>query len=179
MGRPKAELPVGDVTLLEWIVERLGASFAETIISGAPALHGATSVPDRRLDAGPIAGIESALAAMRSDKAFVLSCDMPRASLTLAGLLASRCGRHDAAVPRIGGRAQPTCAAYARSAGPKLAAYLESGERRATEALHRLDVEYVDGRELAAAGVAANELEDLDTPEDYAAFVASLRASLD
>jgi molybdopterin-guanine dinucleotide biosynthesis protein A len=107
--------------------------------------------------------------------AFVLECDMPRASIRLAALLLDRCAGHDAAVPRIAGRAQPTCAAYARSAMPKLGAYLDSGERRATEALDRLDVSYVDESELARSGISAAELHDLDTPADYEAFLASLR----
>jgi molybdopterin-guanine dinucleotide biosynthesis protein A len=175
MGRPKSELPVGDVTLLEWIVARLGASFAETIVAGARAPRGARAVSDGRVDAGPLAGVEAGLAAMAMPIAFVLACDMPRASIRLAALLLDRCAGHDAAVPRIAGRAQPTCAAYARSAMPKLGAYLDSGERRATEALDRLDVSYVDESELARSGISAAELHDLDTPADYEAFLASLR----
>jgi len=175
MGRAKATLPVGDATLLEWMVARLGPSFTETLVCGAPAPRGARAVADRRNAAGPVAGIEAALVAMRTDRAFVLACDMPHATAALGDLLVARSLGHDAAVPRAAGRAQPTCAAYARSAGTKLAAYLDAGERRATEALARLDVVYVDEPELAREGVALTELDDLDTPADYDAFLASLR----
>ena len=175
MGRAKSALPVEDATLLEWIAARLGPSFAETLVCGATAPRGARAVADRHVDAGPVAGIEAGLAAMRSERAFVLACDMPRASERLAMLLLDRCAGHDAAVPRVAGRAQPTCAVYARSAWPKLVAYLDAGERRATEALDRLDVVYLDEAALAREGIAANEFEDLDTPADYEAFIASLR----
>ena len=176
MGRPKHALPVGGVTLLEWIVARLGPSFVETIVSGAPAPAGTRTVADRRPAAGPLAGIEAALLAMRGDRAFVVAVDMPYASPPLAAALLARIGVHDAAVPRTSGRPQPTCAVYAGSAAAKIGAYLDGGERRASGALERLDVVFVDEDELRAAGVAGSELGDLDTPADYDAFLASLPA---
>jgi molybdopterin-guanine dinucleotide biosynthesis protein A len=175
MGRSKADLPVAGTTLLSWIVGRLGPEFAETLVCGANAPAGSHAVADRRDDAGPLAGIEAGLSAMRTDTAFVLACDMPRASAGLAGLLVERSLGHDAAAPRVSGRAQPACAAYRRSALPKIKAYLDSGQRRAIEGLAALDVAYVDEPELARAGIAMSELSDLDTPADYDAFVASLR----
>ena len=177
MGRPKHELPVGGSTLLAWQVARLGRFFSDTIVVGAPAPAGARGVSDARPDAGPLAGIEAGLLATRPhDRAFVLACDMPRASAALGALLWRLSEGHDAAVPRVAGRAQPTCAAYAPSAAPKLTAYLDAGERRATEALDRLDVVYVDEADLTREGVALAEFDDLDTPADYDAFLASLRA---
>ena len=109
-------------------------------------------------------------------QAFVIACDMPRASARLAALLVARCAGHDAAVPRVDGRAQPTCAAYARTAAPKIRAYLDRGARRATEMLNELDTVFVDEPQLAREGIAADELADLDAPADYDAFIASLRA---
>ena len=58
MGTSKADLPVAGVTLLEWIVARLGPGFVETIVAGGTAPSGARAVMDIRLDAGPLGGIE-------------------------------------------------------------------------------------------------------------------------
>jgi len=176
MGRAKAALPVAGVTLLEWIVQRLAPEFAETIVAGAAAPAGTREAPDRRVDAGPLAGIEAGLLESRMPRAFVIACDMPRASARLAVLLVGQCAGHDAAVPRIDGRAQPTCAAYARTAAVKIGAYLDRGARRATEMIDELDAVFIDDARLARAGIATMELADLDTPADYDAFVASLRA---
>jgi molybdopterin-guanine dinucleotide biosynthesis protein A len=176
MGRAKADLPIGGTTLLVWLVERLGPGFAETLVCGASAPADARAVADRRDDGGPLAGIEAGLTVMRTDAAFVLACDMPRASLRLASLLMERSRGRDAAAPRIGGRAQPTCAAYRASALPKVTAYLDSGGRRATAGLAMLDVAFVDEPELARAGIASREFDDLDTPAEYDAFIASLRS---
>ena len=175
MGRPKHELPVAGTTLLAWQVARLSRFFGDTIVVGAPAPAGARSVPDARPDAGPLAGIEAGLLATRQDdRAFLLACDMPRASAALGAMLLTLSDGHDAAVPRVGGIAQPTCAAYARSAQPKISAFLDGGRHRATLALAELDVRYVDDDELRANGIAQSELGDLDLPSDYEAFVASL-----
>ena len=176
MGRAKAELPVAGVTLLEWMIRRLGPGFAETIVAGTSAPAGAREAPDRRTDAGPLAGIEAGLLEARMPYVYVVACDMPRASVRLAELLLARCAGRDAAVPRIDGRAQPTCAVYARAAAPPIGAYLDGGARRATAALDRLDAVFVDNGELASQGIDVGELADLDTPEQYDAFIASLRA---
>ena len=176
MGRAKAELPVAGVTLLEWMIRRLGPEFGETIVAGAAAPAGARQAADRRADAGPLAGIEAGLLEARMPYVFVVACDMPRASVRLAALLLARCAGRDAAVPRIDGRAQPTCAAYATASVAAIGTYLDGGARRATGALERLDAVFVDEDELAKEGIGALELADLDTPEQYDAFIASLRA---
>jgi len=78
-------------------------------------------------------------------------------------------------VPRIAGRAQPTCAAYARFAGPKLAAYLDAVSGARTEALDRLTCLRRRGQ-LSARRNATTEIDDLDTPADYETSWPSLRA---
>lgn len=175
MGRSKAELPVEGTTLLEWIVRRLGPSFAETLVAGAAAPAGARAVTDRVTDGGPLAGVVSALAAARTPHVFVLACDVPRASARLASLLLERAAGHGAAVPRVGGRVQPACAVYAAASAAAIARLFDGGERRLLRALDVIDVRFVGEDELAAYGVAAGELADLDTPADYEAFLASLR----
>jgi hypothetical protein len=42
--------------------------------------------------------------------------------------------------------------------------------------LDELDTVFVEAPELAREGIAAAELADLDTPADYDAFIASVRA---
>lgn len=175
MGTPKSELRIGDVTLVEWIVRRLAPSFDELLVCGAAVAPApARALRDARPDAGPLAGIETGLAAASSDAVFVLACDTPRASADVAALLVARSAGHDAAVPRVAGRTQPTCAAYRKSALAPLRAYLDSGARRVTEAVNTLDAVFIDEEELSRAGIDTREFTDLDTREDYDAFVASI-----
>lgn len=174
MGRPKSDLPVAGGTLLEWIVRRLGPHFAETLVCGATAPAGARGVADRVAGAGPLAGIDAGLAAMRTERAFVLACDMPRASASLARLLLDSARGHDAAVPLVGGMAHPTCAVYERRVGGRLAAALAAGHRRLGDVVASLDTAFVGPAELARAGISTDELIDLDTPADYEVFITSL-----
>jgi molybdopterin-guanine dinucleotide biosynthesis protein A len=175
MGTPKALLRVGDVTLVEWIVARLLPAFGEVLVCGATdAPARARALPDERPDAGPLGGIETGLAAASHDAVFVLACDTPRASAGLAALLIERSVGHDAAVPRIAGRTQPTCGAYRKRALAGLRAFLDAGGRRATRALETMDVAYVDAADLERKGIDVRELADLDTTADYDAFIASL-----
>ena len=149
MGSPKALLPIGGTTLIAWQVERLGSAFAETLVAAGPTSPLPASVEplrviDRRPGEGPLAGIEAGLRATQEEWAFCLACDLPLATLEVARRLARAAEGHEAAVPRAGGRAHPTCAVYARRVGPRLREALERGERRLTVVAGELDVVWVD-----------------------------------
>jgi len=88
MGQPKALLPVGSTTLVEWLAARLAGSFAEVLVSANdPQLvpKGMRMVRDRRAGhLGPLAGIEAGLAAATTEAVVAVACDMPRATPELA-----------------------------------------------------------------------------------------------
>lgn len=176
MGRPKALLPVGSTTLIEYVVERLSPGFGECLVAVRdpeqipPGLRD-RAVRDLHLDQGPLAGIEAGLAAARYDAMFALACDTPNLGLELARLLVEASEGHDAAVARTpDGRIHATAAAYRRSAAPGLAAALGASRNRLSEALEELDVSWLDGADPA-------QLWNLNTPADYRAFLDAMRKS--
>jgi len=180
MGRPKALLAVAGKTLLEWQVERLGPGFKEVLVSVArdlqnlpPALQ-ATVVFDLHRDAGPLAGVEAALAHAGHEVVFAVGCDLPAVGLRLARALVEASSGHDAAVPRPGGRVEPACAAYRRSAAGPIGAALRAGRFKAADALAEIDARYLDDAELAAAGAGPLSFQNLNTPADYEAFLSIL-----
>jgi molybdopterin-guanine dinucleotide biosynthesis protein A len=183
MGRPKALLPVGSETLLEWVVDRLGPHFREVLVSVAdagvplPARLEARIVGDLHLRSGPLAGVEAALAAAAADTVFVVACDMPRVTPSLARALVEASRGHDAAVPRLDGRPEPACAAYRKSAAGPIGACLRAERRRAADALAELDVRYLDEADLERAGASRLTFANLNTPADYRAFLDALRRS--
>ncbi|MFZ0214530.1 MAG: molybdenum cofactor guanylyltransferase [Candidatus Dormiibacterota bacterium] len=165
MGYPKALLPIGDTTLVEWVIGRVGPAFDEVLVTGGPD----TSLPaavrsllviDEFAGAGPLAGIEAALGAARHEQIVAIACDLPWATPALARRLVVFLAGHDAAVPFIEGRAQPTLAAYRRSARAALRRRLLAGQRRTIEALADLDVRWVEGEDPAA-------FTNCNTPADY------------
>ena len=126
MGLPKALLPFGGTTLIEHLIANLAPAFAEILVSAnAPLLGG--RYPLVR-DLHPGAG----------------ACDMPLLKSDLALTICAAAAGHDAAVPRLSGRPEPAAAAYRRSAGPAITAALEAGRYRAADALHDLDVAWLD-----------------------------------
>lgn len=174
MGRPKALLPVGRTTLIEWVVARLGPELAELLVAARstdqlpPALH-AHLVRDVHPGSGPLAGIEAGLVASRHEIVVAVACDMPWVAPDLVRRLVAAVAGHDAAVPRVDGRPEPACAAYRRGAAPVLAAALAGGRRQAGAVLRDLHVRWLDGEdpELFA---------NLNTPADYERFRVAVQA---
>src|SRR5712692_9480384 len=109
MGRPKAWLKVGETTLLRWMVERLGPAFSEVVVSFAEPEQVEMLVPfrlvfDRKLAAGPLAGIEAGLTAARHEITFAVACDMPYVTPEVAEMAVAAARGCDAAMPRFGVR---------------------------------------------------------------------------
>jgi molybdopterin-guanine dinucleotide biosynthesis protein A len=155
MGRPKALLPIGKGTLIEWVIERLAPAFAEVLVTGGPSSPLPQALQpllllDEFTAAGPLAGIETALGAARHDRVLVVACDLPGATASLARRLVTLLERHDAVVPRLAGEPQPTLATYHRRARPVLRRRLRAGQLRVQEALTDLDVRWVDDADPVA-----------------------------
>lgn len=151
MGRPKALLPFAGTTLVEHLVATLAPAFDEVLISAndpatiPPMLRDRHQVvADLHRGAGPLAGIEAGLNAARNDTLFAVACDMPLVTAELAAQIVTAAAGHDAAVPRIGGRPEPACAAYRRPAAGPIAAALREDRRRAAGVLAELDVAWLD-----------------------------------
>jgi len=171
MGRPKALLPVGSTTLIEWLAGRLSPGFAHLAVAArdpdqVPPPLRPHLVRDLHGGAGPLAGVEAGLAASPHDTVVAVACDMPAVTLDLVRRLAAAAAGAgvDAAVPRLAGRAEPACAAYRRSAAASIAAALAAGRLRAAGVLDRLRVRWLDGEDPA---LFAN----LNTPDDYRRFL--------
>lgn len=171
MGRPKPLLPVRETTLAGWILERLAPHFDEVLVAGSDP--GAVPVglrlvrdrPGHRL--GPLAGIEAGLAAAANDALVAVACDMPRVDASLAERLLALSAGRDAAVPRVGGRPEPACACYRRSALAVLGRALDEGRLKAGAVLAELDVAWLDDADPRLFW-------NLNTPEDYQVFLSEL-----
>ena len=173
MGRPKPLLPVQGTTLAEWIVRKLAPGFPQVLVAAPgeegvpPELH-RYLVRDVHLGAGPLAGIEAGLAAASHPVMVAVACDMPRVTPALLRRLVDAIDGHDAAVPRVEGRPEPACAAYASTAAGPIAAALGAGRYRAGDALDELDVRWLDGED-------PDQFANLNTPADYQRFLDAVR----
>ncbi len=113
-----------------------------------------TTVTDRYDDAGPLGGLASAAAHVRTPWLFAVAGDLPNIDAGAIATLARTLDDHaqaeghapDAVVPRHpDGRLEPLAALYGTAALLRSAvSVLESGHRRVTKALEGLRVFYYD-----------------------------------
>jgi molybdopterin-guanine dinucleotide biosynthesis protein A len=174
MGRPKAWLAVGGTTLLRYVAGRLAPAFSEVIVSFGEPEQLLEPVPyrvvfDRKVSAGPLAGIESGLVAAKQDVVFAIACDMPYVTPEVAQLAVVAARGCDAAIPRVDGRPEPVCGAYARSALPAITAALNEGRFRAADITSDLEVTWLESLD-------AGLFRSLNTPADLERFNAEVSA---
>jgi molybdopterin-guanine dinucleotide biosynthesis protein A len=171
MGRDKALLPWAGGTLLGHAISRLRTVCADVYVlcGTAPRYgdHGAPLVTDRVAGAGPLGGLEAALAATDGGSAVLLGVDMPFVTPDVLRALVDWSAGFDAAVPVLGERAEPLCAVYARTCLPAVQERLEAGDLRMTAFWDRVRVRRVAEGDLAAFGDPRRLLRNLNRPEDY------------
>jgi molybdenum cofactor guanylyltransferase len=173
-GRDKALLEIDGVTILERQLAVLRPLFAEVmVVAGDPERYRGTIdralldgdpvrlIRDRDPDAGPLAGMDGALAASAADALVVVACDLPFLDARLITLVRDRDPDAQAVVPRVAGRPQALHARYARSVAPLVRARLDRGALRVLDLLQELQVSYLDEPELGDV----RGLTNVNTPE--------------
>ncbi|MDD2775565.1 MAG: molybdenum cofactor guanylyltransferase [Gallionella sp.] len=177
MGQDKANLLLGEYTLLQHVTSTLQPLFADMLVS---VRHPRTDcdlpqICDDTDYAGPLAGLLSGLTQTQTPWLFVVACDMPFISPQLIqALSAYRHESWDAVVPVVDGHPQPLAAFYATRLIDKVRANLNGSGKHSLRALLDLcAVCYVQASELRAADPALHSFFDLDTPEDLALAIGN------
>jgi molybdopterin-guanine dinucleotide biosynthesis protein A len=121
MGRDKAWLEIGGQPLLARQIATVRAAGAmEVFISGRAnvdySVFGCQVLQDRFPDAGPLAGIEAALAAATHPLLLVLAVDLPEMPPQFLRWLTAGCAESSGLIPCLNGRIEPLAAVYPRSA---------------------------------------------------------------
>ncbi len=186
MGRDKASLVVGGAPLVERAVAALRAGTSpnrSVLVVGQdpdpttahpPAPVGSRWVSDLRRDAGPLAGLEAALAAAPDADAVLLTgVDHPWQSPTVLsllsdGLLAADPARSAVVLGTARGP-QLLIGAYRPSTLPIIRALLDAGERRLRSLWDHLDVEVIPQRTWRALDPLGATAVDVDDPQALAA----------
>jgi len=182
MGQDKAALSFGDLPLLTWIVRRVGLVCDHVIVVArmADAYQdcGATVIADKWPGEGPLVGLHAGLMATKTEYAAAVACDLPFVKpALLAGLIDCSPG-WSAVVPEAAGNVHPLCAIYHRSVSQHAEALLQAGggSLRRLLAEDALRVRILREEELREWDPALQSFMNLNTPEDYEAAKAMLRA---
>lgn len=167
MGRDKALLRYGGETLLERLAREL--SGGELLISaahpGAYERFGYRVVYDERRGVGPIEGIRRLLTEAESERLFLCAADMPLLRRELAEYVGEFVSSdYDCCIVTSGGRLQPLCGVYAKSALPVIEEQLAAGRYRLSDVLRRARTKYIP---LEYTRFDARMLENVNTPRDF------------
>jgi len=172
MGVNKAllELPSGE-TLIERVlnsVRPLSDDFV--IVSNTPELYAHLNgrlVSDEIVGAGPLAGLQAGLQAVRYDWAFVIACDMPLIDHRLVRFMAVLTEGYDAVVPLVDDELEPLHALYNKSCLPAIASHLAAGQRRMISFYSDVRVRRVEAGEIALFDPQGRTFFNANTPEDW------------
>jgi molybdenum cofactor guanylyltransferase len=187
MGTPKAWLDFDGRPLVVRMVESLCAWARDIVIVAAPeqalpALD-ATAAPGARLTIlrddrpgeGPLPALALGLAAVAAPWALALGCDTPLVRRELLVHLAGARADVDAVVPCWDDRPQPLLALYRATLAPTLTAMVAGGERRLHAIASLPRVRLLPAAELRAIDPEGESFRPMNTPEEYAAALATWR----
>ena len=186
MGRSKAWLDFRGMPLLSHVVERVRSSVTEIVLVAAPGQalppvgDDVTVVRDTHPGEGPLPALALGLASITAPWALAVGCDGPLLRPAVVAYLAGlRDAESDAIVPIWDDRPQPLVALYRRALRPALAAMVADGERR-LQAVARLPrVRRVEADALRALDPEGQSFRSVNTPDEYAAALATFAASRD
>jgi molybdopterin-guanine dinucleotide biosynthesis protein A len=171
MGRDKANLLLGEQTLLQRVAAVMRQVFPIVVVSvrqPRPEID-LPQVCDDPSSAGPLAGLAAGLGCATTPWVFAVACDMPFLVQPVIERLAQRRAGYQAVVPVVQGHPQPLAAFYATSCLDAIRKNLAGGGRNSLRAvLEQLNVCYVAEAEMLAADPGLRSFFDLDTPQDVA-----------
>jgi molybdopterin-guanine dinucleotide biosynthesis protein A len=171
----KGLLVVENQRIIDRQLAVLRPRFAEVIIAANDpepwAGLGLRVVADRVAGGiGPIAGLDAVLAALPDQVGAVVcvASDMPFLAAPLLDRLRDGAPGAAALVPRLGGRAEPLLARYARTIAPVVAEQIAAGRHALVDLLARLGVTWIDEPELRALDPQLRSIANVNTRADLA-----------
>ena len=166
MGRPKALLDFGGVTMIERVVGAVSEVVTTIVVVRAsgqtlPSLTGCTIVEDDHPDGGPLCGLATGWGHLADSNGYTFVCGCDHPFLTgrfLSALL--KAGGGVEAITCGGEGPQPLCAWYRHQSLKKVGELVAAGERRLSLVLEGMDQCVVppadldiEGAEVAGMGV--------------------------
>ena len=149
-GRDKSTLVVAGATILARQLTELSQLTDDIMVVGSTlnAPPHVRVIADRVSGAGPLGGLDAALASARDDAVVVVACDMPFVSARFLASLLDLVRGVEAVVPLIDSRHHPLCAVYTRQCQERVARRLANGQLTMMGLLDEVRVRVVTARDL-------------------------------
>jgi len=178
-GREKALLSVGGVAIVDRQLGVLTGLFSRIlVVSPRPesfATRAVEVIPDRTSGAGPLSGIDAALAALSDDElgAFCVAGDLPFLCPDVIGIVLKEAqarfqdGTAQAVAFRKAGFPEPMSACYARTALPTVVSRLRAGQFKAADLLVALETNWIAEAILKQADPGDRHFRNINTAEEW------------
>jgi molybdopterin-guanine dinucleotide biosynthesis protein A len=121
-GTDKALIRIGEQTIIEKLASELASVFTHMmIISNAADTFAFLNYPvhpDIIRNIGPLGGIHSALSNSKTDKVFLISCDLPYMTADFIRFITEQPAERPIVLPVTNGIIQPLCGIYSKACLP-------------------------------------------------------------
>ncbi|MER3524762.1 MAG: hypothetical protein C4326_12100 [Ignavibacteria bacterium] len=165
MGTDQALLTINGATLIGRIADVLKRVFDRVIVIADRGERYAflqfPCYPDIVHDAGPLAGIHSALAHSATGHVFIVSCDTPFVSEAMIREVLARAHKHAVTIVSDGMRTHSLFGVYPTALRTEIEQSLLVGKRSVSGWLEARGMEVLDFSRFAA------RLENINTPEEW------------
>lgn len=172
-GQNKAFLSLGKTRFLDQIMGTVYKNFDEIIISTRqPELYenyrAKTAVDIFKVNS-PLAGIHAALSFMKSEYAFITTCDTPLIKRAVIDILVNAITPEtDVVVPYSGTYFQPLCAVYSKKCTPFIEEMLEKKQVKVDRLFARVQVKKIEYEKFETVDPHLDSFFNINTPQDLA-----------
>lgn len=176
LGRDKAVEPIEGQPLVGRVMDALSGIADELVVvvntpqrgRELPLRDSAVVAVDIYPNAGSLGGIFTGLSSASNQWGIVVACDMPFLNLDLLSYLLSFRESHDAVVPVLDSRPEPTHAAYSKVCLSAIEARLEANDLKIARFFDDVRVKYVSQRRVEEIDPDRRSFFNVNTEGDLA-----------
>ena len=182
MGSDKSLLPIEGARFIDHVYQRMSNLFNEVIIvTNSPDLYSelpCRTVPDIYYAQGALAGIHSGLVHAKTEKIFVVGCDMPFISAPVVQKICSH-GGGDLVIPHSSHGHEPLHALYSKSCLPAMEEVLDSGRKQIRLFFDQVKLVQLPVAEFRNIDPQEQSFQNINTPQDYFHLRGSLNSHIE
>lgn len=171
MGSDKSLLPVAGARFIDHVYQRMASLFDEVIIvTNSPELYSeipCRTVPDIYYAQGSLAGVHSGLAHAKSEKIFVVGCDMPFINPDVVREICSHAAEGDLVIPHSSSGHEPLHALYSKECLPAMEHVLDAGLKRILLFFDQVKLVELPATVIQRFDPQEKSFQNINTPEDY------------
>ncbi|WP_303721222.1 formate dehydrogenase accessory sulfurtransferase FdhD [Malonomonas rubra] len=171
MGSDKSLLPIQGARFIDHVYRRMASLFDEVIIvTNSPDLYNeipCRKVPDIYYAQGALAGVHSGLSHAKTEKIFVVGCDMPFVSSAVVKEICSHAEKGDLVIPHSSSGHEPLHALYSRSCLPAMEQVLDAGLKRIVRFFDQVKLVELPASRIRQFDPQERSFQNINTPEDY------------